>query len=206
MSPDRWPKDHERNSAITQFLFPKMEHRKDLHVRKLNLIPVKQEGGYLKETFRSTEMIQVPERDGGKRCMFTTIYYMIAPEMGGKNYLQSNKSDAVLYFHDGWPAQYILVYPNGEIEEYILGREVSKGHVLQLRIPGGCLKGGKILVEEEYASFNDEKPFTLISEQVSPGFELRDRYVPTLHEMKSMYPKQWKAMEEYIAPSTAQDK
>lgn len=141
-------------------------------------------------------------REGNKRSLFTTIYYLLAPEVGGKNYLHSNKSDITHYFHDGWPAKYIFITPEGKVEEFILGKDILKGHVHQRRIPGGCLKAAKILLNEseEYAKFPGEIPFTLISEQMSPGFDYRDRYVPVASEVKSMYPELWPNLEEYIAP------
>ena len=177
-----------------------MQHRKDLIAQKLGLIPVPF-GGYFKETFRSPETVQIPGREGSERNVFTTIYFMMSPEQGGKNYLLSNKSDTIHYFHDGWPAHYILVSPEGKIEEHILGRDVTKGHVPQLRVPGGYLKCGKILVDEKsYASFPDEIPFTLMSEEVAPGFDSRDCFVPTEKEVQSLYPKLWNTLQEYISP------
>ena len=177
-----------------------MHHRNELYAEKMGLVPLSKEGGYLKETFRSPEKIPTPGRDGGERSVFTTIYYMISLELGGKNFLHSNKSDSVHYFHDGWPAKYILVSPKGEVTEYVLGRDVAKGHVPQLRVPGGFLKAGKILEEEDCATFPGEIPFTLISEQVSPGFDDRDRHVPGAREVKATYPELWRKLEEYIAP------
>ena len=152
-----------------------MQHRKDLIVQKLGLIPVAC-GGHFKETFRSPETVQIPGPEGSERNVFSTIYYVMSPEEGGKNYLHSNKSDTIHYFHDGWPAFYILVSPEGKTEEHILGRDVTKGHVPQVRVPGGYLKCGKILVDEKsYASFPDEIPFTLMSEEVAPGFDSHRR-------------------------------
>ena len=177
-----------------------MHHRKKLYAEKMGLVPLSKEGGYFKETFRSPEKIPTPGRNGGERNVFTTIYYMISPELGGKNFLHSNKSDNVHYFHDGWPAKYILVSPEGEVTEYVLGRDVAKGHVPQLRVPGGFLKAGKILEEEDCATFPGEIPFTLMSEQVSPGFDYRDRHVPGAREVKATYAELWHKLEEYIAP------
>ena len=176
-----------------------MDHRRDFYIQKLSLIPLSEEGGYFKETYRSPETIQV---EGENRSLFTTIYYLIVPEPGGKNYFHRNKSDITHYFHDGWPAKYIYITPEGDIKEYILGRDIWKGHVLQLRVPGNCLKAAKILVDdsEEYAKFPDEKPFTLISEEMSPGFDYRDRHVPTASEVKAKYPELWLKLEEYCAP------
>jgi len=122
-----------------------MYHRKDYYAKEMALAPLSEEGGYFKETFRSPQTVSTPDRDGGERNLFTTIYYMISPELGDKNYLHSNKSDNVHYCHDGWPAKYILVSPKGHVEEHVLGRNTWKGHMPQLRVPGGFLKAGKIL-------------------------------------------------------------
>ena len=108
-----------------------MGHRKDIYVDKLGLIPLPNGGGcqgYFAETYRSSETLQVEGSEGNDRSIFTTIYYLMAPELGGMNFLNSNKSDTVHYFHDGWPAKYVLVSPSeGKVKEYILGRDVTKG-------------------------------------------------------------------------------
>jgi len=178
-----------------------MNHRKDIYAERLGLIPLSEEGGYFGETYRSPETLQVEDREGGYRSLFTTIYYLIVTELGGKNYFHSNKSDITHYFHDGWPAKYIYITPEGDMKEFILGKDILKGHVLQLRVPGNCLKAAKILVDDaaEYAKFPGEEPFTLISEEMSPGFDYRDRHVPGASEVKVKYPKLWLKLEEYCA-------
>lgn len=179
-----------------------MNHRKDIYVERLGLIPLSEEGGYFRETYRSPETIEVEDREGRYRSLFTTIYYLIAPELGGKNYFNRNKSDITHYFQDGWPAKYIYITPEGDIKEFILGKDILKGHVLQLRVPGDCLKAAKILIDDagEYAKFPGEEPFTLISEEMSPGFDYRDRYVPAASEVKAKYPELWPKLEECCAP------
>ena len=165
-------------------------------------MPLSEEGGYLGETHRSPKTVRVEERDGESRSLFTTIYYLIVSELGGKNYFHRNKSGITHYFHDGWPAKYIYVTPEGDIKEFILGRDILKGHVLQLRVPGNCLKAAKILVDDagEHAKFPGQEPFTLISEAMSPGFDYKDRHVPTAFEVKAKYPNLWPKLEEYCAP------
>ena len=179
-----------------------MNHQKDIYVQRLGLIPLSEEGGYFRETYRSPETIQVEKREGENRSLFTTIYYLIAPELGGKNYFHRNRSDITHYFHDGWPAKYIYITPKGNIKQFILGKDILKGHVLQLRVPGNCPKAAKILIDDagEYAKFPGEEPFTLISEEMSPGFDYRDRHVPTASEVKAKYSDLWSKLEEYCAP------
>ena len=101
-----------------------MNNRKELYVDKLGLIPLSEEGGYFAETYRSPETVQVEAREGNERSLFTVIYYLIAPELGGKNFLHSNKSDITHFFHDGWPAKYIYITPEGKVEEFILGNDI----------------------------------------------------------------------------------
>ena len=174
-----------------------MSHRKEFYVEKLGLIPLSEEGGYFAETYRSPETLQ----EGNERSLFTVIYYLITPELGGKNFLHSNKSDITHFFHDGWPTKYIYITPEGKVEEFILGNDILKGHVFQRTVPGGCLKAAKILTDEEgHEKFPGEIPFTLISEEMSPGFDFRDRLVPTESEIKALYPKLWPQLKEYSAP------
>ncbi|XP_015748900.1 PREDICTED: uncharacterized protein YML079W-like [Acropora digitifera] len=176
-----------------------MNHRRDIYIEKLGLIALSEEGGYFVETHRSPEEITV--RKDNQRSLFTTIYYLMEPELGGKNFLNSNKSDITHFFHDGWPAKYIYVTPDGKVEEFTLGNDILKGHVLQKRVPGGCLKAARILMEEDgYAKFPGEIPFTLISEKMTPGFDFRDRSVPTGAEVKKDFPHLWPQLEEFIAP------
>ena len=178
-----------------------MNHRRDIYIEKLGLIRLSEEGGYFVETHRSPEQIRVDGRKGNQRSLFTTIYYMMEPELGGKNFLNINKSDITHFFHDGWPAKYIYVTPDGKIEEFILGNDILKGHVLQKRVPGGCLKAARILTEEDgYAKFPGETPFTLISEKMTPGFDFRDRSVPTAADVKALHPNLWPQLEEFCAP------
>ena len=177
-----------------------MKHRRDIYIEKLGLIPLSEEGGYFVETYRSPEEITV--RTDNQRSLFTTIYYLMEPELGGKNFLNSNMSDITHFFHDGWPAKYIYVTSDGKVEEFTLGNDVLKGHVLQKRVPGGCLKAARIIKEEDgYAKFPGEIPFTLISEKMTPGFDFRDRSVPTAAEVKKDFPHLWPQLEEFIAPA-----
>ena len=59
-----------------------MNHRRDIYIEKLSLIPLSEEGGYFVETHRSPEEITV--RKDNQRSLFTTIYYLMEPELGGK--------------------------------------------------------------------------------------------------------------------------
>ena len=176
-------------------------HRKDILSKSLNLQPLSDEGGYFAETYRGNETIKT-DRDGVHRSNITIIYYLMSYDMGGRNYLHGNKSDIVHFFHEGWPVKYTTISPQGEIEEFIMGKDATKGQVPQLIVKGGYYKTARVMHElKEYETFPGEVPFTLISEAVSPGFDYRDRHVPGKEEVKKLYPSLWKKLEEHIAPA-----
>lgn len=175
-------------------------NRKDILAKDLHLTPLSEEGGYFSETYRSSENIQT-DREGSSRSLLTIIYYLMSYDMGGRNYLNQNKSDITHFFHEGWPVLYITVSPEGKYEEFIVGKDVSKGQVPELIVKGGYLKAARVMNElKEYETFPGEIPFTLISEAVAPGFDYRDRFVPGLEDVKKLHPDLVKKLEEHIAP------
>ena len=95
---DLYSISEEKPFNFERFRTGDMKNRKDNYIENLGLIPLSEEGGYFVETYRSPEIIQAKEREGNGRSLFTTIYYMIAPELGGKNFLNSNKSDITHFF------------------------------------------------------------------------------------------------------------
>lgn len=175
-------------------------NRKDILAKDLHLMPLSEEGGYFSETYRSGNI--ETDRQSGSRSLLTIIYFLMSHDMGGRNYIHQNKSDIIHFFHEGWPALYITVSPEGKYEEFILGKDVSKGHVPQLIVKGGYLKAARVMNElKEYETFPGEVPFTLISEAVAPGFDFRDRFVPGLKDVEKLHPGLVKKLEEHIAPT-----
>ena len=179
-------------------------HRKDVYAEKLKMIPLSEEGGYFVETYRSpprSAVTPVPEREGKTRDLLTVIYYMMSDDLGGTNYWNRNKSDITHFFHDGWPVKYTTISPEGTLQEYIIGLDVSAGQVPQLTVPAGLLKAARVMKQEAgYAKFPGEVPFTLISEAVAPGFDYRDRYVPSRAELKAAYPDLWPRIKDLAPP------
>ena len=53
--------------------------------------------------------------------------------------------------------------------------------------------------------FPGETPFTLMSQQGSPGFDYRD-HVLDAAEVKNMFPELWPTLDEYMAPKGNNDK
>jgi len=179
---------------------PGERSRQRLYVRGLGMQPLSSEGGYFVETYRSEHAVGCPDRQGGMRSALTVIYYMISADMGGMNFLHYNKSDIVHFFIDGWPAEYTLVSPEGEVYVNVLGRDVARGQVPQLLCPSGWLKTARPApgfdLSEEYHS----EPFSLLCESVSPGFDFRDRHVPGPSEVRASFPALWERLAPFVSP------
>lgn len=141
---------------------------------KIGVVP-HPEGGFFLETYRSgaapmssmgstdsAGALMDTDREGRARNIMTSIVFM-ATSKAPKLYFGINKSDHVHYYHGGDSYTYIVVHPNGTIQESTLGADVLKGEKLQIVFPAGCYKAGYL-----------NGGYCLIGEAVAPGFDFRD--------------------------------
>ena len=165
-------------------------------VKLLGMIP-HPEGGFFLETFRSgvapmstrgttPQTAAVPARDlvtttgredrstDTRRSCLTSIYWM--PTLQSPClFLCVNLSDHVHYYHGGKPFEYLLYDPSAEnkrLERIILGPDIANGHQLQVCVPGGTYKCGRLLL----SSLDERLPheYCLLGEAVGPGFDICD--------------------------------
>ena len=147
------------------------------------------EGGYFRQIYESDWQIDTPRRLGGNRAGVNTIYYMLtAAQPLGR--LHRNESDIIHFFHSGGPLRYLLLSPDGDMRQVVMGPDPAKGHVFQMTVPGGYWK----------ASFLTEGDYGLISEAVVPGFDYRDRTLATLSGMRQLFAEKWDTLEPTLAP------
>ena len=99
-----------------------------------------------------------------------------------------NKSDILHYFHLGSPMTYLTISPTGQLDTFILGHDITKGHMLQKTVPGGYWK----------ASILEQGAFGLLSEAVSPGFDYQDMTIATPVELRLQFPDIWNKISPYI--------
>lgn len=99
-----------------------------------------------------------------------------------------NKSDILHYFHLGSPMTYLTISPTGQLNTFILGPDMTKGHVLQQVVLGGYWK----------ASVLQQGTFGLLSEAVSPGFDYHDMTIAKPDALKLQFPDLWEKIAPYI--------
>ena len=119
------------------------------------------EGGYYRETYRSTERIPangLPVRFQGERPVATAIYYLLPA--GEVSVLHRLKSDELWHFYDGGALHLHLFGPDGNYHTLSLSGDVPQAVVSAGNWFGAELAAGA--------------PYALVGCTVAPGFDFRD--------------------------------
>jgi predicted cupin superfamily sugar epimerase len=155
----------------------------------LKLQPHPVEGGFFRETHRSSEEIPPGILSGreASRSVSTAIYYLLTPKTVSALHLLPG--DEVFHFYMGDPVQMLQLCPNGETRTLILGTDLSKGQVPQLVVPGGVWQGSVLM---------DGGQFALLGATMAPGFDYADYGTGDRAELTAKYP----AVTEMIARLT----
>ena len=84
-------------------------------IKKFNLTPHPNEGGFFIETYRSKENIlrkDLPARYNGDRSFGTAIYYLLTSTTFSE--IHRLKSDEIFHFYFGDPVEMINLFPDGK--------------------------------------------------------------------------------------------
>jgi uncharacterized protein len=147
----------------------------------LQLTPLKLEGGFFRETYRSRWQVSreyLPDGIGGPRSIGTAIYYMITPETFST--LHRLPGTEVFHFYLGDPAVMLQLHPDGETRIITLGHDLSAGHQPQIVVRGGVWQGCKLAPESQWA---------LMGTTMSPGFDYADYETGVQEELIAQYPE-----------------
>lgn len=132
----------------------------------LNLIPHPKEGGYFRETYRSSETFSentLPSRYKGMRPLATAIYYLLTPETFSA--MHRLQSDEIFHFYLGDPVEMLQLWPDGTGRTVLLGPDLLNGMQPQVVVPKGVWQGARLFRNGTLA---------LLGTTVSPGFEFAD--------------------------------
>lgn len=174
-----------------------MDLSKTTVVEKLELEElVDPEGGYYRRTYNSPHSLTLSKPNGSEvlRKTMTSIYFMLSKDRQ-VGFLHKNGCDVILYYQLGLPIKFTLLHPDGQLEEKLLGPDISCGQSLHLFAPAGVWVGSMLVSSE------GECDFGLSSEAASPGFEYEDMTLATDVLIKAHYPQHWDAVKHLIAPT-----
>lgn len=145
------------------------------------------EGGFFRETYRSTEDVPaeaLPSRYNAKRSVSTSIYYMLTTD--SFSVMHRVASDEIYHFYLGSPLQLLLLFPAGKSKAVIIGPDVAAGHHPQFVIPRGVWQGSRLLP----SAASDADSYGLIGATVAPGFDFADFEEGQRASLLSSYPEQ----------------
>ncbi|NHF59889.1 cupin domain-containing protein [Flavobacteriaceae bacterium TP-CH-4] len=149
-------------------------------IQTLNLQP-HPEGGYFRETYRSKGTISENNLGTGykgSRNYCTCIYFLLTSEIFSA--FHRIAQDEIWHFYEGAPIQLHTLSPDGKHIEYVIGKDLTKGQVPQLVVPGGHWFAARILEPEAYA---------LVGCTVSPGFSFDDFVLPARERLIGQFPE-----------------
>ena len=148
-------------------------------IEQLDLKP-HPEGGYFKETYRSTGLVNADSLDesyGGERNYSTCIYFLLTSESFSA--LHRIKQDEIWHFYQGSTIRLHMISNNGEHTEHLIGNNLSNGEVPQFVVPGGYWFAAEVIGEDTYA---------LVGCTVSPGFSFEDFELQSRKELTELFP------------------
>jgi predicted cupin superfamily sugar epimerase len=148
----------------------------------LDLQPLPAEGGYYRETYRSSTQLHAnactPSLPMPKSAA-TAIYYLLTHNTVSA--LHRLPTDEIFHFYLGHPVRMLQLFPDGSAMEIILGPDIQSGQHPQIVVPArvwqGCLlePGGTV---------------ALMGTTMAPGFDFADYEAGSRADLVDRYPAQ----------------
>lgn len=137
------------------------------------------EGGYFREVIKgnSSELARAP---------YSSIYFLLSHD--NISHFHRIDADEIWYHHKGNSLLVHMISPEGQYECISLGKEITKGDVLQYVVPKGTIFASSIANEEGYA---------LVGCMCQPAFDFNNFKIFTQNELKQRFPHLNNIIERY---------
>lgn len=150
-------------------------------IRKLDLQPLPDEGGYYRQTYQSD--LDFPKNGSGidsdsKRRISTAIYFLETPD--GFSALHRLRSDEVYHFYAGDPVEMIQIDNSGVLSRFVLGSDILNDQSPQVVVPKGKWQASRLKAGGQWA---------LMGTTVAPGFEFEDSEIGDRDRMLQQFPQ-----------------
>ncbi len=154
-------------------------------INYFKLVPLPQEGGYYRETYRSSEVIDgIDSSNEQLKSYSTAIYYCLTPNTF--SHIHRLPTDEIYHFYYGDPVELFLLVedPVPHFKIHILGNDFANGQVPQLIVPGNVWQGSRLLDNGEVA---------LMGTTMAPGFDFSDLELADYDTLNELLPDadQW---------------
>jgi predicted cupin superfamily sugar epimerase len=149
-------------------------------IKVLDLRPLKNEGGYFRETYRSKDIIPkefLPSRYSSSKRICTSIYFLITPSE--YSLIHRVPTDEMYHFYSGVPVTMVLLYPDGTSGVLTLGPKVENNQHVQFIVPQFTWQG---------CFLKDSGQYALMGTTMAPGFDDSDLEMGEREELIKIYP------------------
>ncbi len=153
---------------------------KELIIQKLQLLP-HPEGGYYRETYRSSEEIGapwLPKNYRGKRNCSTCIYFLLSSDTFSA--FHRIRQDEIWHCYDGSPLWIHEIDRDGKYCKTLIGRNIADGQIPQYIVPAGNWFAATVYNPDDYA---------LVGCTVSPGFDFLDFELASRGDLIKAFPQ-----------------
>lgn len=152
----------------------------------LDLVAHPEEGGFFRETYRSTERIDLtalpgryrPRAGEPHRDVCTQIYYLLTPDTFSA--MHRVNSDETFHHYLGDPVEQLWLLPDGASRVITIGSDLDAGQRPQITVPHGVWQGSRLA--------STAHGFALLGCTVAPGFEFADYEMEHEDALAKRYP------------------
>ncbi|MGH7556608.1 MAG: cupin domain-containing protein [Gemmatimonadota bacterium] len=168
-------------------------------IERLGLVPLPDEGGHYRETWRAEETAPadaLPARYRGGRAFGTAILYLLTSDPDSFSALHRLPTDEVYHFYLGDPAEMLLLKPDGRSEIVTLGPDVLGEEKVQYVVPRGVWQGSRVAPGGRWA---------LLGTTMAPGFEFADYEAGDRDELIMRYPEATERIQNLTRQASPED-
>ncbi len=149
--------------------------RREDYIKQLHLEP-HQEGGWFRQIYTSEDQFYA-EDSQAQRYYYTSIYFLL--DDTSCSHFHRLNHDELWYYHDGAAITIHCISPEGKYSAVKLGKDVTKGEVMQFKVPKNTIFASEVTKSNSYC---------LVSCVVSPGFDYHDFEMMKRLELLKQYP------------------
>ncbi|NJD91683.1 MAG: cupin domain-containing protein [Geobacter sp.] len=138
------------------------------------------EGGWFRETYRSSGVIpgpSLPSGFSGNRAYSTAIYFLL--EKADVSALHRIMSDEMWHFYAGAALTVQMITSEGKHQSFTLGADIAAGELFQAVVPAGSWFGAEVTGAGDYS---------LVGCTVAPGFDFHDFEMGDREQLLAEFP------------------
>ena len=150
----------------------------------LKLEPLKPEGGYYRQTFKSD--LSAPHH-GADRALSTCIYYLLSQDSYSAFHRVTGTE--IFHFYLGDPAEIFQIAADGSLDQQELGSDLLSGQRPQVIVPALHWQALRLKKKARLG-------WSLLGTTVSPGFEFADFELGRRKDLVTRYPAHSVLIEE----------